>query len=276
MSVVSATCFILTVAVIICAFEDLSLNKRLFRNNLFDWRYCLAFQPKLRPAPGRRLPHAAFGVTAFRMSAVLRIAGVGTGAAFILSANPYVVVPLALVLIGYFYLFYRLPYALDGADQMTLFVLIGLMIMLLDRGAGDFVRLGATAVTLHTAVSYITSGVAKLGSPIWRSGAGLSGIMNSGEFGNRPLAGLISRCRGLHLLLSWAVMLTHVAVGVAILAGGPIVYAALAAAMAFHIAVALTMRLNNFVWAFGAAYPSILFMADWDQRALFLHDLAGL
>jgi hypothetical protein len=274
-SIQLATMAIITIGIIISAVEDVRLPSNLFQNGLFDWKYCLAFQPILRPKRSSFIFNLVFGYTAFQVSAILRIIGSLGTLVGLLYAPVIVHTFLILCITAYFYLFYRLPYALDGSDQITLFVLIGTLIMTLDGGSGEFVRLGAAAITIHAVLSYLTSGVAKLLSQLWRNGKGLTGVMTSAEFGNSLIGRFLTHRPIIAAIVSWYIIFSHLFVGGAYLFGGKIALVAVCMSAAFHIAVATVMRLNNFVWSFAAIYPSVLFLSSHDVRVSLVHDLIG-
>lgn len=273
MDIVLLTCIIVAVGVFISSMEDLFIERRLFQENLFDWRYCLVFQPVLKPARARPVWNSAFGATAFRISVAIRVLSIVVAAILIWQDSGLAVYAVAICVVSYLYLFYRFPYSLDGSDQMILFVLIGLLIMSFDSGDGSFIRLGAFAVVLQAAIAYLTSGMAKLVSPIWRSGDALSGVMSCGEFGSAHLATVLSARPHLSKALSWCIMLGHVFVGISFLYGGQIIVAAIIIATLFHLSIAFFMRLNIFVWSFGATFPSAIYLSDFDQRILIWNDI---
>lgn len=276
MDVVFATMLILCTGVCLSSLEDMRLDRSLFCNSLFDLRYCLALHPMFPNRQPEGALNALFGYSAFKAAAIIRLVGILTTAFMIVMNYPYSYIPLSLTIVFYFYLFFRLPYALDGGDQMILFVMICFFIMLLDDGSGRYIRLGAAAISLHAAISYFTSGVAKISSPIWRSGDALQSIMSSGEFGNNLLSKLLFDNRKLSKAISWFVMVMHITVAIFIIAGGIFIYPAIAISTAFHIAVAISMRLNNFVFAFGSAMPSIYFISIAEQRSLLRADIVNI
>lgn len=273
MDLVFWTAALLSIGVVITGLEDLSLPRHLFKLNLFDWRFCLALQPKLRPSKDSRVAEFVFSVGVFRLGAIARILGAIITVISLAYVPEYSSVGVALMFFGYLYLFYRIPYSLDGSDQMCLFVLVGLMIMLIGNGDERYMRIGAAAITLQATISYLTSGTAKLISPIWRSGDALLGVMSCAEYGNQRLTDLLKDRSELSLVLSWAIMLGHLFVGLAFLYGEGAVWFGIAGGLIFHFLVALTMRLNIFVWSFAATYPSVLFLADWCERAALVGDV---
>lgn len=258
---------LVSVSVGVTALEDLALKAALFTDNLFDWRYCLSFQPFLRPSRPTLFWQRSFGLTAFRLLAGARLVA-SIGLVFsLLYASKLVPFCLIVLILLYSYLFYRVPYSLDGSDQMTYFVLIGLLIMTSGKANHErYVLLGSAIISIHTAICYLTSGLAKLSGPLWRSGTALSAIMASGEFGSKHLSSVLHDRPALNRILSWLLIASHILAGLSILAGGYWCFFAIFFTATFHMTVAMSMRLNVFVWAFASTYPSLIFFAYWPRR----------
>ena len=271
LALITWTSVIVSISVIVTALEDLSLKAVLFNDNLFDWRYCLSFQPLLRPSHVSNTAHAMFGIRAFKILALMRLF---FGFALMVSAlcdAKSLGFCIVLLIALYAYLFYRIPYSLDGSDQMTYFVLIGLIIMVL--GGPGYVMLGASAIAIHAAICYLTSGIAKLCGPLWRSGSALPAIMASAEFGSKFGTLVLQRRPWLATLSSWLIIFGHLCAGICIILGSYFAIFGIVFSVAFHVAVALTMRLNVFIWGFAATYPSILYFGYRPRRLELLNEI---
>jgi hypothetical protein len=66
-------------------------------------------------------------------------------------------------------------------------------------------------------------------------------------------------------MLTQAIFIFEVLLPASLFAPRPIFLCALAAMLVFHIACAVTMGLNTFVWAFAACYPAVLW--SWQYLA---------
>lgn len=154
----------------------------------------------------------------------------------------------------------RTPYGNDGADQMLLLVLVSSALARL-IGSQAVIEFALWFIALQCLLSYLTSGLAKLGGRSWRDGTGLLGVLNTRTYGGRRLAALLGRCRALPVVLSWTIILTEVLFVLVLLAPDQWIALMLAAGLAFHIGTAIVMGLNAFVWAFGATYPAIAYLA---------------
>ena len=160
----------------------------------------------------------------------------------------------------------RTSYGNDGADQMLLIVLVASASVRL-IGSQDALEYALWFIALQCLLSYVTSGLGKLAGRSWRDGAGLVGVLNTSTYGMRRVAASLERHRGLAVLLSWTIIVTEIAFPLVLVVPDPWVAVMLAGGLAFHVASAIVMGLNAFVWAFGATYPAIAFLA-WSPPAL--------
>jgi hypothetical protein len=116
------------------------------------------------------------------------------------------------------------------------------------------------ALGLHAVVAYVASGVFKAVGPMWRNGDAISGIMSAKIYGNRSLGVLLSRYRGLSLLMCWFTILFEVSFFVVLFSNSTVLYALLAVGLMFHTANAVFMGLGGFLFAFVATYPAVVFL----------------
>ena len=155
----------------------------------------------------------------------------------------------------------RNQYGLDGSDQMLLLVLAALFVYHLHPTA-TMLTIAFGFLTGQLLLSYLTSGVAKAISPVWRSGAAIGGILRTSGYGSRALAQFLSARRWAALVVCWGVIGYE--------CGGPLLalitphaalgFIALGALM--HLAIGMCMGLNVFFWAFTATYPAVYYIAQ--------------
>lgn len=146
----------------------------------------------------------------------------------------------------------RLVYGLDGADQMHSVMWFGLALSAFSPAAA------LTLIAGQSLLSYEIAGIAKLAGPTWRSGQAAGAIASTSSYGTQRLWPIVARWS---LVLSWATILFEI--------GGPLLALVnpigallfVVAAVGFHIGIAVTMGLNNFVWAFGAALPAVVWLS---------------
>ncbi len=154
----------------------------------------------------------------------------------------------------------RCQIGLDGADQMRTLVLAGLLVFL--TAPGPLLQAAALWFIAAQAVcAYLTSGIAKLVSPTWRGGSAVAAIVNAESYGDRRLAHLLMGHRWLSVTASRGTILLE-CVGPLLLLGGPtLCLVFIAAAVLFHIAIAVAMGLNDFLWSFTASLPALLYVS---------------
>ncbi len=189
-------------------------------------------------------------VVAIRLAAaLLLIAGASDGS---LRAFLTIVVAVTTVAIAL-----RSPFGLDGADQMAMFIFATLaLVRLLPRPVVEVAFIWT--LTLQSCLAYFTAGIAKLVSPIWRSGAAIAGISSTRMYGSEAAARLVHGRPGLGFVLAWSVILMECLFPLALIAPLPIALVILASGAVFHIISGVVMGLNTFIWSFVATYPAIL------------------
>jgi Vitamin K-dependent gamma-carboxylase len=149
-----------------------------------------------------------------------------------------------------------------GSDRMSLLTLM--CVCLAHLLPDPHWRQAAFAyLAMQLVLSYGVSGWVKVINPDWRSGRALRDVF---LFSAYPVSENLRRLDGwprLLLAMSWSVMLFELLFPLALLAR-PALLVGLVIAAAFHVTNACLFGLNRFVWAWLAAYPSIL----WLQQAL--------
>ncbi|MGB7183885.1 MAG: HTTM domain-containing protein [Burkholderiaceae bacterium] len=112
---------------------------------------------------------------------------------------------------------------------------------------------------LQLVLSYFVSGWVKVVNPDWRRGLALQDVFlfsaypcseDKRSWANKPAALLV---------LSWLVMLFELAFPL-VLVSKTALWIGLSVALVFHLANAVLFGLNRFVWAWLAAYPSLIWL----------------
>ena len=238
----------------IAALEFLSVRREFGDGGVYPWRVMRLTAPP-RPEPLRRVREALFGSPGVVVLLILRLLSAAT---LVFASAPSILLvatlSLAVLLVAFSV---RLRWAQEGADDMSVQVGLGLAAFAVCRSLGA-PSVGLYYIAAFSALAYVTAGATKLVEPLWRSGVALAWVVNLRSFGASWAAHLLLPRRRLRVLLCWAVMLAEVCFPLAVLlpAGGLV--AVLAAGLAFHLALALCMGLNTFVWAFLATYPAVL------------------
>jgi hypothetical protein len=150
----------------------------------------------------------------------------------------------------------RLTYGLDGADQMALIVMAGILVALVSP------TWGVVLIAGQSLLSYVTAGVSKLFGERWRRGDAVLGITNTVGYGSARVRRLL-RTSGRGRALAWGTIAFEVAGPLLLLAGPQGAMVFVLAAFVFHVSIAAAMGLNNFVWSFVAALPAVYCLGSW-------------
>lgn len=202
---------------------------------------------------GRMTP-AILGPRAFEIVAALRLAG---GLALPVAGGASAAV--LLVILGCTILLSVASGGGDGADKIALVACAAALLIALGLLLGDrlLCLAGLAWGAGQVVIAYVTSGVAKLASRVWRDGSALAAAMTSYRSGH-PVAAAVVRRRPAARALAWGVMLVETLFPLALVAPPPVCLAILATLGAFHAATAIVMGLNTYPWAFIATYPCIM------------------
>lgn len=159
----------------------------------------------------------------------------------------------------------------DGADKMILVVASGALLQTIGLwcGSPQLVLAGDLWTGGQLTIAYFASGASKLRLAPWRRGEALSAALSSYMWGHRWTVAAV-RQRPAAVLLAWTIMLIEVAFPLALLLPTVWLCAVLAGFFLFHLAIAVTMGLNHYPWAFLAAYPSALLIGQWLRAVLGL------
>jgi hypothetical protein len=146
----------------------------------------------------------------------------------------------------------------NGADQMEDILFMGLAI----------VSIVPTHVTMNiylaflafqACLAYATAGVAKAVASGWRDGTFLIGICGTGIYGNARLRDILLARPTLAKWLARSVIIWECTFPLVLLLPLPLAIVVLVGGIVFHLVNGYIMGLNDFVWAFLAAYPAILY-----------------
>lgn len=147
-----------------------------------------------------------------------------------------------------------------GSDRMSLLILICLCAAHL-APAPYWQQVALAYLAAQLVLSYVLSGAVKIVNPDWRNGAALCDVFFYSAYPASEAHRGWARQPALLLVMSWAVMLFELAFPLALLTQTTLVLGLTIAAL-FHLANAYLFGLNRFVWAWIAAYPSILWLQD--------------
>jgi hypothetical protein len=151
----------------------------------------------------------------------------------------------------------RLVYGLDGADQLQAVLWIGLLVFTFDP-YGVLGLAGVTFIGCQFVVAYMTSGIAKAVSREWLSGRAIPGVVTTESYGSRITSRSFRGIRG--RLAGYGVIMLEAIGPMAALTIPVLIGPFVVASVSFHLVIAGTMRLNNFVWAFVGALGPFAFL----------------
>lgn len=145
-----------------------------------------------------------------------------------------------------------------GSDRMGLLILYCLTAAhWLPPGGAQELAIGYLA--MQVTLSYFISGRVKIVNPDWRNGQALQDVF---AFSAYPVSDALRALAHHHRLLlaaSWAVIVLELLFPFALLHPTAL-NAALVLTAVFHVANACLFGLNRFVWAWLAAYPSLIWL----------------
>lgn len=159
----------------------------------------------------------------------------------------------------------------DGGDKMAMVVTYGLLMQMLGAiTAQPLLSLaGLLWVGCQLTISYATSGFSKLILADWRNGAVPRQALSSFSYGNR-ITHILMRYPAVVLTLAWGVILLESVFPLALFAPLPVLITALGGMALLHLSIAFAMGLNTYVFAFIAAYPSVLLLAQYVRNVNWL------
>ncbi|WP_371627565.1 hypothetical protein OG245_36175 [Streptomyces sp. NBC_01116] len=171
-------------------------------------------------------------------------------------APPAHAVLLGIVVLASVLLQLRGPYGGEGADQILLLVFTVLTVTALHPHTSTM-RLSLYFLAAQSALAYLTAGLYKAASPVWRDGTALAGILGTRCFGNPHLAALAARHPGPTAWAARGIIIFEILFPLVLLTPPSALFLVLSAGALFHLACATTMGLNVFLWAFTATYPAL-------------------
>jgi hypothetical protein len=162
----------------------------------------------------------------------------------------------------------RTSYGMDGSDHMNIVIFIAVTLFFLSP-AESFARTACVLyIGLQSVLSYVVSGIAKTTGSEWRAGTAMVGIFNTHIYGH-ALAGRILRGRPvLGRVMCWGIIAFQLAFVLVLVVDERWMLVILFVGATFHIATALLMGLNSFVFSFIATYPAVIFLHYWVRTLL--------
>jgi len=186
------------------------------------------------------------------------ISATATIAASLGGANPALY--LLTTLLGVVIITSRSYYGMDGARQLTVVVLVGLLLAATAPAGTVVSQIALGFVAAQLVLSYTVSGTAKLVSSQWRSGTAIVGILSTSTYGNPSLHRFLRSHRRIAVSLCLGTIAFEAGFVLIVIASISTPLLLIPVGVIFHGSIALAMGLNNFFWAFTAAYPPLVFV----------------
>ncbi len=145
----------------------------------------------------------------------------------------------------------------DGADQMSNLI-FGALVLADLHPTNQTAKIALWFIAAQAALSYVTSGSAKLTVRKWRSGEHLTGVFRTSSYGHPLVGRSLMRNPKLAACAANAVIVGECTFPVVFVL--PLRYSLpwLIGGLGFHVGAAMFMGLDTFFWSFAAAYPAIL------------------
>ena len=252
---IDLTVMLASVGLLVQSCEDLWWRAS-FSNSLLTWR--IDRSAYREPSLVQRALDVIFSERAFGVVLVVRLAAPASvlGSFVMCETVPGWLIGILLVVTGLFGL--RSRHGLDGSHHMFLVVLLPCAVARLQDGNVVVAQMCLAYIAGQLCLSYVIAGAAKLIGESWRSGAAIVGILSTDAFGHRTLCCVVERVPGLRRAICWSVVLFELSFPVVFFVSEVAQAGILGVALGFHVLLGAFMGLNKFVWAWGAAFPSLL------------------
>lgn len=170
---------------------------------------------------------------------------------------------IVFMIVSNLLIYYRQGYGSDGADQMAFVILISILLCFVLSNNITIKSIGISFISAQLLLSYIVSGGAKLISKQWRSGIAIVGVLSTYTYGTDFTRRVLKRNNVLAKFLCWSVIIMELLFPLVLLLDGNMFNVALLIGISFHVSIGLIMGLNDFIWSFSAAYPSLYYFHNY-------------
>lgn len=254
--------WIYAIAVAVASLEYLSLRAEFDDRGAFSWRVYRASGSRASATRWLDAVQArVFGSRGVTALLCLQLACV----AVILLAPPRTWpqwVGLALSTLVLLLLTARQRYGQDGADQMTLIVGITCTMTFAPGSTETAMQIGLWFLALQAVLAYLSAGIAKLVSDVWRRGLAVGLVVDTASYGSRAAGELLRRLTWMGRLLTWGTVVFELTFVLALIGPWQVTIALLVGGVVFHVGIAAVMGLNNFIPAFVSTYPAVLWASQ--------------
>ncbi len=248
----SLSCRIACVALAIGFFEQASVFQRAFGpQGPFSTTVISVFSPGIQRWPflgGGVWPATLFGGITSSMVTLLGIENLVGRWALLATLIAMLVVKTRRVL------------GSDGAEQIAVLTVFAGCLACFPTVTDDSARIAIWFIAAQGVLSYLTAGVAKARSTVWRSGEALTLILGSEAYGRAWTGLLVSRFTRPLTFLARVTIAFECLFPLVLVLPAPLAAGLLGCGLLFHLGCAFAMGLNAFLFAFPATYPCIFFV----------------
>lgn len=238
----------------------LALRAQFSRRGLLSWEALRSCRSVTSQGPAAPLLDCLCGESGFGATLGVRL----TAALALLIVPTHTELEVVLVVLlaaTTALLIVRMPYGVDGSDQMSMLLCGGLFFWVLGGRTPLMTEACLWFLAGQSCLAYLGAGLSKLRAPVWRSGEAITRIVNTRLWGHAGLARALRSYPGLCPALAWATFLPECLFPLVLLSGRPGCYLFLLWGVLFHLSIAWMMGLNTFLWTFLATYPAIAYVA---------------
>ncbi len=250
-----------TVGLVLEAVESLVARRALTDSGLLSWPIGGQLRsPRLAGPSADKLLSPLLRYPNILFVIALRIP---VGALAFIVPDRFLAYPMTALLLSHLAMVARSGFGGDGSDQMTTLILLpGTVALWLNTRA---VTYALWFIAAQLTLSYVTAGIAKLRGKRWRNGTGLIGITSTTVYGYPRIAHTLATHPYVSIALSWLIICWEITFPIVFVAPHEVALSVLAVGLLFHLANAVILGLNGFLWSFGAAYPIILALTIWPK-----------
>jgi hypothetical protein len=255
-----------SVAVILSSCESISLRTHYRNQGLFSWRVHRMRSARTVHSPFIRVYDQLFTypaviyLLAFRVTCCLAIPFAIThryALASICGAIAFMSILLSI----------RGTDGKNGADEMSKITFLSLMIAFFSSHPLLW-KIEIFFLAGQLCIAYVTSGYLRIQEESWRDGSALLLVFRQRTYGNKLCWTIGRRCPRAVQAASMSVLLFECTFPFTLFLPRYMLMPILAFGIAFHVANAIIIGLNTFLWAFVALYPAFLWAAMYTQQGL--------
>lgn len=248
---------ILSIGLIISSLEDIANRSIYSKTGLLSWKVSRHSSPFFLRGYFSKIFQLILNDQIFQYFLYLKLLLSITLLGLVMGG---IISPLVITLL--FLLMLLLPLrsqmGLDGAHQMNLVILFGLMIAALAGIDSEISSICLWFIAAELILSYFVAGLNKAFSPIWQKTHALNAIFSTKTYGHETLFRLITNNKAIAFALCWPMVCFELFFVTSLYS----VYLCLVfcvVGIGFHLFNAIFMGLNTFLFAFLATYPALFY-----------------